>query len=310
MDALDIGIIRTMGIRPFARWPRESRGLRPAKIAKELGASEQTIRDRLARLESVGVIRGYHLLPNLRHVDVNVESVHWELEAAPDDEALSRLQAVDGIVAALRFYGPHVCFDIGHTRGNQRRRRVQVVEHLMGGSHDVLWSHELAFPDVGRELSTLDWRILAARRTDALRSATEVAEEVGVTPKTVRNRYNAMLDEGGVAEYVSVDFAAMHDAVPFILYVWFSADGPDPTAALLDLTEDIRLDHFRATIPESGVIVTQLVASNPADVQRIVENVQGIDGVARADPQLPTGGFWNEAWVDEIVDDQARLETV
>lgn len=309
MDALDIGIIRTMGIRPFARWPREGSSIRPAKIAKELGTSEQTIRDRINRMESDGVIQGYHLLPNLRHIDLAVETVHWELDEAPDDGTLDRLQAVDGIVAALRFYGPHVCFDIGHTGSDQRRRRVQVVEHLLGDSHDVLWSHDLAFPEVDRDLSTLDWRIIAARRTDALRSATDVADEVGVTPKTVRNRYEMMLDEGGIAEYVSVDFAAMRDAVPFILYVWFSADGPDPTAALLDLTEDIRLDHFRATGPEPGLIVTQLVGSNPANVERIVEKVESIDGVARADPQLPTGGFWNEEWIDELVDAQIRSET-
>ncbi len=309
MDALDIGIIRTMGIRPFARWPREVSSIRPAKIARELGTSEQTIRDRINRMESDGVIRGYHLLPNLRHIDLEVETVHWELDEAPDDGTLDRLQAVDGIVAALRFYGPHVCFDIGHTGGDQRRRRAQVVEHLLGDSHDVLWSHDLAFPEVDRDLSTLDWRLIAARRTDALRSATDVADEVGVTPKTVRNRYETMLDEGSIAEYVSVDFAAMRDAVPFILYVWFSADGLDPTSALLDLTGDIRLDHFRATGPDPGLIVTQLVGSNPADVQRIVEDVEGIDGVAKADPQMPTGGFWNEGWLGEIVDARARSET-
>lgn len=308
MDPLDIGIIRTMGIRPFARWPRQASSIRPARIATELGTSEQTIRDRITRMETDGVIRGYHLLPNLRHVDLGVETVHWKLEEAPDDGTLDRLRAVDGIVAALRFYGPHVCFDIGHAGSDQRRRRVQVVEHLLGDSHDVLWSHDLAFPDVDRDQSTLDWRILAARRTDARRSATDVAGEVGVTPKTVRNRYDAMLDEGSAAEYVSVDFAAMRDAVPFVLYVWFSADGPDPTAALLDLTEDIRLDHFRATAPDPGLIVTQLVGSNPADVQRIVEDVEGLDGVARADPQLPTGGFWNEAWIDEIVDGRATSD--
>lgn len=309
MDALNIRVVRTMGIRPFARWPRKSSGIRPAKIAKELGESEQTIRDRIARMESDDVIQGYHLLPNLRHFGLAVKTVHWELEEAPDDETLSRLRASDGLVAALRFYGPHVCFDIGHTGDVQRRRRVRVVEHLLGGSHEVLWSHDLAFPDVDRELSTLYWRIIAARRTDARRPATDVAAEVGVTPKTVRNRYDAMLEEGSVAEYVSVDYAAMRDAVPFILYVWFSADGPNPTAALLDLTEDIRLDHFRTTAPESGLIVTQLVGSNPADVRRIVEEVEDLDGVARADPQLPTGGFWNEGWIDELVDGQANPET-
>lgn len=310
MDALDIGILRTMGIRPWARWPREQSGIRPAVIAKHLGEIEQTVRDRISRLERDGVIQGYHLMPNLKHVDLDVESVHWELETAPDDETISRLQAVDGVIAALRFYGPHVCFDLSHTTPDQRRRRLEVVEHLFGRDHDVLWAHDLAFPDVDRELSTLDWRIIRARRTDARRPATEVAEEVGVTAKTVRTRYDAMLEEGSIEEYARVDFAAMSDSAPFILYVWFWTEGPDPTAPLLDLLEDYRLGHFRATVPDSGMIVTQLVASNPAEVQQLVEWVEEIDGVDRADPQLPTGGYWNDEWIDEIVDTQAQIRRV
>lgn len=310
MDALDVRIIRAMDIRPFARWPRRRCGIRPAKIAQELGVIEQTVRDRIARLESDGVIRGYHLLPNMRHIDLDIESVHWELDEAPDDETLARLKAVDGLVAALRFYGPHVCFDISHASRDQRRRRLQVVEHLLGGSPDILWAHNLAFPDVDRELSTLDWRIIDARRTDARRPATDVAAAVGVTPKTVRKRYNAMLDDGSVVEYASFDFAAMENAVPFILYVWFLEEGPNPTTELLEVIEDHRLGHFRATVPESGIIVTQLVASNPAEVQDLVDAVEAIDGVSRSDPQMPTGGFWNETWIDELVDTQTKVTSV
>lgn len=313
MDAFDIRILRTMGIRPFARWPREQSGIRPAVIAKHLGEIEQTVRDRISRLEAAEVIRGYHVMPNLKHVDQDVEAVHWELESAVDDETLARLPALDGVVAALRFYGPHVCFDLGYTTLDQRRRRLQVVEHLFGESHDVLWSHDLAFTEVDRELSTLDWRIIRERRTDARRPATDVAAAVGVTPKTVRTRYDRMLQEGSIEEYVSVDFAAMSDSAPFVLYVWYSPDGPDPTTQLLDLLEPYRLGHFRTTVPGSAgseMMVTQLVASNPAEVQHLVERVEAVDGVDRADPQLPTGGFWNDEWVDEVVDARARAKPI
>lgn len=308
MDSLDVAILRTMGIRPFARWPRERSGVWPATIARHVDQHEQTVRDRMARMESSGVIRGYHLWPNLRHVDLAVASVHWELEDAPADETLSRLQAVDGVLGALRFYGPHVCFDVSHAAGGQRDRRLQVIAHLLGDGHEVLWSHDLAFPRVGRELSTLDWRIIRARRTDARRPATEVAEDVGVTARTIRTRVDAMREEGSVDEYASVDFAAMTDAVPFILYVCTAPDGPDPTARLLDRLDEYRLGHFRATVPRSGMLVTQLVASNPAEVQQIVDEAGEVDGVDRAEPHMPTGGFWNEAWLDEIVDAAARVE--
>lgn len=309
MDALDIGILRTMGIRPFARWPRRRSGVWPATIARVLDQHEQTVRDRIARMEADGVIRGYHLWPNLRHIGLDVVSVHWELPDDPDDETLARLQAVDGVLGALRFFGPHVCFDVSHAGRGQRDRRIEVVSHLLGRQHEVLWSHDLAFPRVDRELSTLDWRILHARRTDARRPATDVAEAVGVTPKTVRSRYDAMREEGSLDEYVSVDFASMTDSVPFILYVWRSPDGPDPTARLLEQVDAHRLGHFRATVPRTGLLVSQLVASNPAEVHDLVESVRTLDGVDRAEPQMPTGGFWNEAWLDEIVDARARVGT-
>lgn len=309
MDSLDVGILRTMGIRPFARWPRKHSGVWPATIARHVNQHEQTVRDRMARMESEGVIRGYHLWPNLRHVDQEVVSVHWELEDAPDDETLSRLQAVDGVLGALRFYGPHVCFDVSHSGGGQRDRRQQVIAHLLGEPHEVLWSHDLAFPRVDRELSTLDWRIIHARRTNARLPATEVADEVGVTAKTVRTRVDAMRDEGSVDEYASVDFSAMTDSVPFILYIWTVPDGPDPIARLLDQLAEHRLGHFRASVPRSGMLVTQLVASNPAEVQQLVDAAKEVDGVDRAEPHMPTGGFWNEAWLDEIVDAKAQVET-
>lgn len=306
MDTLDVNILRTMGIRPFARWPRPRGALKPAAIARELDQHEQTVRDRLARMESAGVIRGYHLWPNLGHVNMAIQSVHWELDAAPGDETLERLQAVDGVLGALRFYGPHVCFDVSHAGQAQHDRRMEVVSHLLGEAHDILWSHDLAFPRVDRDLSTLDWRILRGRRTDVRRPATDVGDAVGVSAKTVRTRYDAMREEGSLDEYASVDFAAMTDAAPFILYVWMVPDGPDPTDTLLDRFEDYRLGYFRATMPRSGMLVSQMVASNPAEVQRLVETARAMDGVERAEPQLPTGGFWNEDWLDEIVDSQAQ----
>lgn len=309
MDSLDVAILRTMGLRPFVRWPRHGHGVRPATIANTLDEHEQTVRDRISRMEADGVIRGYHLMPNMRHVGQNVVSVHWELEESTDDDSISRLRAVDGVLAALRFYGPHVCFDVSHENPNQRDRRLEVISHLLGESREVLWSLDLPFPPVDRELSTLDWRILDARRTDARRPATQVAEAVGVTPKTVRARYDAMRADGSVDEYVSVDYAAMTDSVPFILYVWAATDGPDPTEELLTEFAGDLLNHFRATVPRSGLFVLHLVASNPAEVQQFTDAADAINGVDRAEPQLPTGGFWNDALLDEIVADGARLET-
>lgn len=309
MDSLDIAILRTMGLRPFVRWPRRDHGVRPATIAHALDEHEQTVRDRIARMEADGVIRGYHLMPNMRHVGQDVISVHWELGTSADDDTISRLRAVDGVLAALRFYDSHVCFDVSYEGPSQRERRLDVIGHLLGEDREVLWSLDMPFPHVDRELSTLDWRILEARRTDARRPATEVAEAVGVTAKTVRTRYETMRTDGSVDEYVSVDYTAMTDAVPFIFYVWAVTDGQDPTEDLLAQFDEHLLNHFRATVPRSGLFVLHLVASNPAEVQRFTDVAGAIGGVERAEPHLPTGGFWNEALLDEIVAGRAQLET-
>lgn len=305
MDALDVKILRVMGLRPFLRWPRRHHTLKPAQIARILGRSDQVIKDRIARMTQEGVIKGYGVFPNLRHAGLGVTSYHLRIAGIPDEQRLARLRAVDGVLAVLWFYGPHVCFDLGHAGLGERQRRLDLIRGLADDDPETLWSHDHAYPEVPRRLTLLDWRIIRALHTNARRPFEEVAREVGVTVKTVRARLETMRTEGSIDECVFIDYSRMTGLIPFILYVWFREGAPDPTPHLLKLFDERWFNRFHAKGTAPGVLVLHLVAQNPAEVQRLVGQALGVEGVARAEPQMPTGGYWNFQWFAELLERHA-----
>lgn len=305
MDALDVKILRTMGPRPFMRWPRKDHALKPAQIARLLGRSDQVIKDRVASMEKEGVIRGYGVFPNLRHAGLGATTYHLRIDKEPDEPRLARLRAVDGVVAVLWFYGPHVCFDLAHSSPSERARRLDLIRSLASDGPETLWSHEHAYPVVKRRLTQLDWRIVRALHANARRPLEEVAREVGVTVKTVRTRLDGLRIEGSIDEAVFLDYSRMTGLIPFILYVWLREGASDPTRRLLDLFDDRWFNHFLARGTPPGVLVLHLMAQNPAEVQTLVRQALDVEGVARAEPQMPTGGYWNFPWFAEIIERHA-----
>ncbi len=55
MDALDVAIIRAMGIRPYERVPKPLDALRPARLARATHASVNTVKERIAAMTWAGV---------------------------------------------------------------------------------------------------------------------------------------------------------------------------------------------------------------------------------------------------------------
>jgi len=47
VDALDVGILRAMGVRPYERTPKPLDALQPARIARVTGSSVNTVKDRI-----------------------------------------------------------------------------------------------------------------------------------------------------------------------------------------------------------------------------------------------------------------------
>lgn len=300
-------LVRELGTFPFARGARPIETLAAARLARALGTTRQTIEARLVRLEIEGVVAGYQLWPNLRHLGVQWEIHHWRVED-PDRraDAFRHLAIGDGVAAVYSFLGPDLCVDLYWRDEHERGRLVGQVAAAVGeGAELTLYRREM--PPIGGSLSALDWRIVAALRHDPRRSPEDVGRDIGVSGRTVKRRLAKMADEGGFDVTARVALERARRSIPFALLIHFMADGGRRTASeLMRLFDDRCLAAWVPPSPGLGHWDMSLCAASPAEVEEMRQRASQVPGVARVELLLYTGARVDETWLDRMV--RARAE--
>lgn len=309
VDALDLEILRHLGVKPFVGRPRRTEGLKPSAVARALGRNPQLVKDRIARMESQGIIAAYRLFPNVRHCGLALASFHLLGHTIARRHDLARLSDVDGLVGVLWFYGGDVCVDISYAGSAELARRLQLVAHVAGAESGPLPLYDRPLPEVARPLSALDWRIIRALWQNARRPLPEVAREVGVTVKTVRARLQAMRREGSVDEHVELNYERISGLIPFNLAAWLRPGAEGARSEVLKLFHDRYLIHFPPPREQGPpTLMLQLFARAPAEIEALLQQASEVEGVVKVASLMPTGGYYTDRWLAELVDTHAGVE--
>lgn len=294
---MDVQLIQRIGVVPFLQGPRRPDAASPASLARDLGVSVETIRRRLARLRACGALQGRDIWPNLRHFGLEACSLHLEVpihRAAPD------WMKVPGVFAAYALVGDEVCVDAYYRDQGERDDLVRHLQALTGSPAAPMLDFPL--PAVRRIPTNLDWRIIQALRGDADRSLPEVAQTLGVHPRTIRRRLDRLLEEGCVDLVGNFDPGAMEGQLLayFLVHFHAGASRSDAQAVLASLSSRW---VSQWSPPGGGVahLVTVAVASSLRDVEEMRRQVESLAGVREVRSRLLQGATGSTAWIDEAI---------
>lgn len=300
MDALDAAILRQLGVEPFAGYGARPMGLRASDVARGLGRNVRLVQDRIMRMERNGVITGYAMVPNPRHLGLALTTVHVPTSGAADVATLQAMADLDGFVQAIAYLGEAVCLSMSHASPEELARRLASARRLAGdaGAPRVMYMHDL--PPVKRSLTALDWRIVAAFAADAKRPLQDAAEGLGVTVKTLRSRLNRLRDEGSVDDVAKLDFGNMEGILPFEIAV--SCDDPDDVAPrLVDRVREHYWGHFRGPAGGYCDILLRVFTTTPAQANAVVKAAESVAGVTDAHALMAAGAVDNAGWIEEAI---------
>lgn len=307
VDGLDIRILRAMGPVAYGLCEGGIDSVRPARIARALGVTPETVRDRVARMEQAGVIAGYEIVPNLRHL--GLEATAYLLR--PPDESRRNdirrsLEHVEGLLEVTYFLTPELCVDLAFQTPGQRDRRIRTLAEAAGDPAPVPFMG-WAMPAVERQLTPLDWRIIKALRGDAKRSLVEVAEELGVGYRTVKRHYDRMAEERSFFVKPKLDPGAEAGLVPFGLLVFFAPDAPaDTSKRVLKELDDHMLFGQAPLSPQFGHLSATLFADSARKVDELRQKAERQPGVARAQALVLTEVQPKMDWLDELIEATSR----
>lgn len=296
-----------MGIRPYERTPKPMDALQPARIARVTGFSVNTVKDRIARMTSLGVIAGYQAVPNLRHLGVQGEAYYVRFASdAAKDKALPQILAVEGLLELHDFLGQGACADFVFRDDAELQRTLST---LAAGSQEGpprrFYSREM--PEVTRELTPLDWRILQALRANPRATPADLAPHVGVSTRTVKRHLTRMAAEGSVFLVPAIDPSKADGLFLFELLVYLrQGSGPRPMAKL---KAAFSAEHVYAYVPASaelGNFDLILFARTSSEVEALRRRAEEVEGVLRAEAWLFRAFRGFPAWLDAAIETKAQ----
>lgn len=302
MDALDLKIVREMGIRPYSPKPQDVAAASDAAIAKRLAVDLKTVKARVAKMEETGFIHAYEIVPNLGHFGLRADAYLFKIaDADAKTGVLERVAGIGGILEVHDFLGAEACVDMAYATSDELASKLKLASDITRDPAPTRF-YDRPLPKVARQLSPLDWRIVAALRGRANRPLAEVAEALHVSLKTVRRRFDRMVEEGSIFIVPMLNPAKASGLVLFELLIYTNPDAPASTLReTLHALDDHHVYHYVPTSRSLGNFDVLLFAGSTGQIQELRERARRVPGVARVDPLLFQGWFDHSGWMDERI---------
>lgn len=306
MDKLDLEILQAMG---FVLWGRQPMGfdtLRTGYLADEVGTTTVTVRERIDRMEEAGVISGYQVYPRFSQLGIDGHAFLFEVEN-PDAkaQAFEDVCLLDGVIDVTDLMGSELLVGLGsRTERELRRRRRLVGKHT--GDEDPMRVSHTSRQAVERPFSHLDWRIVRALRGRADASFSKIADEVGVSYRTVKRRADRMTDEEQLLVAPLVETGEISGLIPFDLLCQIRADTRESVKNELAKRYPDRLLDLRA--PEMlldeyfGLV---LFAETIAEIEEMRQRAAAVEGVENAVTAV-TRRSRETDWLDTLIEARVR----
>jgi DNA-binding Lrp family transcriptional regulator len=297
VDELDLRILGSLAWKPGDPAHMARGILRPWDIARALGVHGNTVKARLEEMRAAGVLQGVYLVP-VGALPAGMQiGVYW-LRFAGLAEKRAGLAALAGrpmLAEVTDFVGDRVRLGI-HAPGPELERVAEEVRRA-AGAVEARRFYRREFPQSPR-VTDLDLRILDALVEDALRPFSDVADEVGVTQRTVRLRFRALAEQRAFAIIPQMVLGNVQGLVAYELVVEFREPmQPEWHAALLRAFPEA----FYRSRPTLENAYLDLAARTADGIEASVAKALAMPGVARAEALLMRAQMSNVAGVHGLI---------
>lgn len=294
-DRLDAGILRELQ-NPASRWDIRKSFVR---IARRLQVDEETVRRRVAKMETLGVIQGWTITPNPHLLDRDRVGVYLDLTPGSRRHQLAdSLAGVEGVTSVHSFHGDSLLVFVDYPTGSPHDVQVAEIERICGTRSTMILDSR--FPPFGLVMTSTDWRILRSLRRGARRKLGVLAKEAGVSVKTFNRRLEKLIEGRAFYLEVRVDFQRMAGLAYTLVVNYKDAaqkERADP-AIVERLGEGYEWSDTRSDPTHS---LFSAFSSNLGEAEQIVDWVRTLKGLADVRMGVEENRLALGAWIDEEI---------
>jgi DNA-binding Lrp family transcriptional regulator len=195
-----------------------------ARVAEKLELDEDTVRKRVDRLESAGIIRGWQLLVNPNVLGLKIYAVRMTVNPQLRmEEAVRKIKLVHGIISIVRDLVDVLTVGLFCESEEVFRSKVELISELTGTKE--LTTYVVSYPEAEVEPTYTDWRIIDAFRPDPLLRYTRAAEKLGLSSRTVHRRLRKLTRGNVIFFRPNIDFSLFEGSSCVDLFVSYTSSG-------------------------------------------------------------------------------------
>lgn len=269
-----------MGFRPYGPNAGDLSRLDPWSLGRTLGVDGKTIKLRIRKMEKQGFIQYYQIYSN--YSLLGVEGLAYILEVSDLQakyEAIEKISLLDGVVEIYNFFGNTFCVDFTYRDTQDHDKRLSLLKELSKCSSSIRF-YGRVMPPVNIRLTNLDWRIIKSLRYDAFKRPSKVAEELGVSVKTVKKRFQRMTDNNAIIIVPVINPGEVANTITYGLLFFLEDNGREDTVRRI--LEAFQSSCFIAETPPAGNIMLVNFARTLGETEDALLQSKSIKGVKDA----------------------------
>ena len=291
MDEIDLIIVRKL---------LQNCRLTYRELADITNMSVSAVHKRIRNLEDDGIINAYIARPSLialKYLWVamfgtsNAKSLDVVSQELGQHENISMVCITGGKFLYVKAYLRNIS-ELQEYSGYVSRT-AQISEPTIG----IVNVPYITTPE---PLTTIDFKILKTLNRDARKPITDIADDVGISAKTVRKRLNRMVENNLVT--FTIRWTPAYENCYFTLFYLYLNEGTDLNSTVQHVnkkfSQKVAYCLTFSNIPHLILLCTLTRTSKES--QRIQEELQP-EGFKDVIPQIFLNVNWFECWVDQLL---------
>ncbi len=150
------------------------------------------------------------------------------------------------------------------------------------------------------QLTSIDYKILKILNKDARKTITDIADDVGLSAKTVRKRLDRMM-ENNLAQF-TIQWKPLFDVSYITVFNLILNEGTDINSTIQHINDkyskNLVASFSYSNIP--NMITLQIWSKTGQESQKIQEELQN-EGFKDIIPQILLSGEYYDCWVDQLL---------
>jgi DNA-binding Lrp family transcriptional regulator len=270
------------------------------ELAEKHSLSVSAVHKRIKNLEDEGVIKAYIARPSLialKSLWVMIFGISKARSIDLISKELGNHENVNfvGIAGRKSLSISTFLRDISELQelGNFISKRAQISEPFIG-------IKSLAFNAISESLSTIDYKILKTLNKDARKPITDIADDVGISSKTVRKRLDRMI-ENNLATF-TIQWNPLHTTSFLVVFDLVLSGGNDLKSTIEHLnqkySQNLVTSYSYSNIPNRITIETWAkTAQETHNIKISLQNEEFMDVI----PHIGLSGDYYDCWIDQLL---------